>query len=640
MLSHLSSVVVLLSLLHQFTVAQYPAEPIGIKVLQSRFGEGITISYKENEICETTPGVRSYSGHVHLPPGTAELGQGQDYPINTFFWFFEARSDPTNAPLSIWLNGGPGSSSMFGLFAENGPCFVNADSNSTRLSEWSWNNEVNMLYLDQPVQVGFSYDTLQNVIRNLINNTVVLLNETDVVPPQNTTLLTGTFPSRVWENTAFGSRNGAIAAWHFAQAWFQEFPGYQPNDTRVSLAAQSYGGRYGPAMMTFFEEQNQRIENGTWDGSEGEQFIIHLDTLMIISGCIDRYVQWPYYPEMAFRGNGYGIEAVNETTYNNMTASVPECLRRIQDCRDIAAESDPDSLGINSIVNEVCEDAETWSPFHEGFLNREWVQAELGVPLNWTGNSPQASRSYRSIGDYPRDSWLGDIGFLLDNGIKVSLVHGDLDFACPWNSGDAVAKAINWTGSAGYAEARYAEIQTNDSYIGGLVRQHGNLSFIRTYQAGHEIPSYQPETAYKIFTRALFNRDIATGLESTAGNFTSSGRKEPDVQLGPTGQKLTYCYTYAPSGTCQPEQIEMLVNGTAEICNWIVIDANSTQLFPEVIAQCRAEWAAGSGGSNGTNAELPAPSTTPYTGDAGKISLSRWYISASGIVTAIWIVML
>lgn len=51
-----------------------------------------------------------------------------------------------------------------------------------------------------------------------------------------------------------------------------------------------------------------------------------------------------------------------------------------------------------------------------------------------------------------------------------------------WGSGDAVAKAIPWTGADAYAEAQYAEIQTNDSYVGGLVRQHGNLSFIRTYQ--------------------------------------------------------------------------------------------------------------------------------------------------------------
>jgi hypothetical protein len=40
-------------------------------------------------------------------------------------------------------------------------------------------------------------------------------------------------------------------------------------------------------------------------------------------------------------------------------------------------------------------------------LNQPWVQSELGVPLNWTGNSPQASAAYRDIGDYPRDSWLG-----------------------------------------------------------------------------------------------------------------------------------------------------------------------------------------------------------------------------------------
>ena len=43
-----------------------------------------------------------------------------------------------------------------GALSENGPCFVNKDSNSTYLNPWSWNNEVNMLYIDQPVQVGFS----------------------------------------------------------------------------------------------------------------------------------------------------------------------------------------------------------------------------------------------------------------------------------------------------------------------------------------------------------------------------------------------------------------------------------------------------------------------------------------------------
>lgn len=131
-----------LLLLCQTVLAGFPASPEGVSVLQSRFGDNVTISYKETYICETTPGVRSFAGYVHLPPGSlSDLGEEQDYPINTFFWFFEARKNPDTAPLSIWMNGGPGSSSMLGLLVENGPCYVNSDSNSTRLSEWSWNNE-------------------------------------------------------------------------------------------------------------------------------------------------------------------------------------------------------------------------------------------------------------------------------------------------------------------------------------------------------------------------------------------------------------------------------------------------------------------------------------------------------------------
>lgn len=85
--------------------------------------------------------MKSYAGYIHLPAGTLEgVGQEQDYAINTFFWFFEAKNDPENAPLSIWMNGGPGSSSMPGIFNENGPCYINEDSNSTTLRDWSWND--------------------------------------------------------------------------------------------------------------------------------------------------------------------------------------------------------------------------------------------------------------------------------------------------------------------------------------------------------------------------------------------------------------------------------------------------------------------------------------------------------------------
>lgn len=94
--------------------AGFPPKPEGVTTLKSKIHPGVSISYKEPGICETTEGVRSYSGYLHLPPHSLnETHEQQDYPINTFFWFFESRKDPQNAPLVIWLNGGPGGSGKF-----------------------------------------------------------------------------------------------------------------------------------------------------------------------------------------------------------------------------------------------------------------------------------------------------------------------------------------------------------------------------------------------------------------------------------------------------------------------------------------------------------------------------------------------
>ena len=75
---------------------------------------------------------------------------------NYFYWFFESRSETKDTdPVLIWLTGGPGCSSQLALLVENGPCSMK----DGKLVEnpYSWNSNANIMWIDQPTGVGYSY---------------------------------------------------------------------------------------------------------------------------------------------------------------------------------------------------------------------------------------------------------------------------------------------------------------------------------------------------------------------------------------------------------------------------------------------------------------------------------------------------
>jgi carboxypeptidase C (cathepsin A) len=106
--------------------------------------ESYQLRVTEPTLCERD--VKQYSGYLDI---------AEDKHL--FFWFFEARNTPEEAPLVLWMNGGPGCSSSTGLLFELGPCRIDNEGASVTSNPHSWTNAANVIFLDQPVNVGFSY---------------------------------------------------------------------------------------------------------------------------------------------------------------------------------------------------------------------------------------------------------------------------------------------------------------------------------------------------------------------------------------------------------------------------------------------------------------------------------------------------
>ena len=151
------------------------------------------------------------------------------------------------------------------------------------------------------------------------------------------------------------------------------------------------------------------------------------------------------------------------------------------------------------------------------------------------------------------------------------------------------------------------------------MRQHGNYSFSRVYQAGHEVPSYQPETAYQIFQRAIFGLDIATGTIDTEkdSNYSSKGDVEASrvLQEAPESPKPT-CYILDPP-TCTYDQFGAVLNSTALVHDYIVIDENTTGLFPGIT----------DGTNTGPSGTTSAPASS-HTNAASSVKISLGMVVA------------
>jgi carboxypeptidase D len=108
------------------------------------------------------------------------------------------------------------------MMTETGPCSVNPDSNSTSPNPWAWTRESDILFIDQPVQTGFSYDVLTNITIDYTTSMIIPTDFQDGILAVNHTFGVGVLGSQDYNGTANSTTNGARTLWDFMQVWLNE----------------------------------------------------------------------------------------------------------------------------------------------------------------------------------------------------------------------------------------------------------------------------------------------------------------------------------------------------------------------------------------------------------------------------------
>jgi carboxypeptidase C (cathepsin A) len=143
------------------------------------------------------PGFDQYAGYLTV---------NDKHQRNIFYWYVESQGSPDTDPVVLWTNGGPGCSGFLGFGTEHGPFFLSKKGDLSK-NPYSWNKVANMLYIEQPAGVGFSYSEREKDYQT-------------------------------------GDDQAAADNYHVIREFLHRFPDRQSNDFYIS--SESYGGHYMP----------------------------------------------------------------------------------------------------------------------------------------------------------------------------------------------------------------------------------------------------------------------------------------------------------------------------------------------------------------------------------------------------------
>ncbi|MFJ1269918.1 S10 family peptidase [Legionella lytica] len=397
-----------------------------------------------------------YTGY--LPISTCSKNKCKAEPGNLFYWYVENQAHNADAPLVLWLNGGPGAASMYGFFMENGPYVINKDGT---LSErhYSWSQKANYLVIDQPAGVGFSYGDLH------------------------------TFAN---EAEAMDQLYAAL------KVFFQQHPQLESN--ALYLAGESYAGKYLPQLaMRIIAEKGVTPK-------------INLKGLLIGDPWVNPRVQQRANADFAYSHGLIDRQIRNQVLKlydlcaKEIDKTAPSSRKANQVCTKMQELIEKESGGLN--MANIAKGSEPEDTAMINYLNKPDVRKALHID----GRVPQFKNFSASVADQleigEQDSVADLYPKILAAGVPVLIYNGledgkDSNFM----STELWLSALQWPFKEAFAQAPSCVWHT-DGQVAGYAKTAGGLTQVKIRNAGHLAPIDQPARVYDLFTRFISNKPL------------------------------------------------------------------------------------------------------------------------------------
>jgi len=395
-----------------------------------------------------------------------------------FFWFFPTQSAKKDAPLLIWLQGGPGGSSMFGLFAEMGPFGLSEDLKLVPRPE-SWNTDYGMLFIDNPVGAGFSYTTDK-------------------------------------DGYCHDTKNCAASnMYSLLQQFYTVFP--EQLENQLYITGESYGGHYVPALGAYIHKKNTEQSVG------GRH--IPLAGIAVGDGWIDPINMVPAYPEMVYN---FGMCDDNEKAKIQDYCDRTTALIAKDDMAGAFGVWDEmlngdiypyhnyfhNITGSNDYDNFLNTNAPASFDYYAQYLNQPAIRQALHV-----GNTPfgtNASDCEMALVSDFMVSYRPELEVLLNSQepfYNVLIYSGQLDVIIGAALTERFMPMTQWPGRDAYMAAPKSVWRLNptDTEVAGYVREvvqsnGANLTYAIVRAAGHIVPGDQPARAQDMIRRFVEHR--------------------------------------------------------------------------------------------------------------------------------------